>query len=55
MADNKIQMPQSGGGLVRYFDDFKSKVEFSPKVMIGIIVIVIILEFILHKANMLGF
>lgn len=47
MAD-KIQMPQSGGGLVRYFDDYKSKIEFSPKWVIVLIVVVIIIEILLH-------
>ncbi|MFH1592649.1 MAG: preprotein translocase subunit Sec61beta [Candidatus Woesearchaeota archaeon] len=55
MADNKIQMPQSGGGIVRYFDDFKSKIEFSPWVIIGVIIFIIILELLLHKINLLGF
>ena len=53
MAD-KIQMPQSGGGLVRYFDDFKSKIEFSPWVIVGIIVAIIILELIVHQLNILN-
>jgi len=49
MADNRIQMPSSSGGLVRYFDDIKSKLSFSPYVVVGLIVLVIIIEFILHK------
>jgi preprotein translocase subunit Sec61beta len=44
----KMQMPQSGGGLVRYFDDYKSKIEFSPKWVIVLIVVVIIIEILLH-------
>ena len=51
----KIQMPQSGGGLVRYFDDYKSKIEFGPWVVIGLIIVIIILELILHRMNLLGF
>lgn len=54
MADNKIQLPQSGGGLVRYFDDYKSKLEFGPVVVIVIIVVVIVLELLLHKFNIFG-
>ncbi len=53
MADNKIQMPQSGGGIVRYFDDFKSKVEFSPWVVVAVIVAIVILEIVLHQINLL--
>jgi len=54
MAD-KIQMPQSGGGLVRYFEDYKSKIEFSPWVIVTIIAIIIVLEIILHQTNFLNF
>ena len=53
MADNRIQLPQSGGGIVRYFDEFKSKIEFGPWAVIGIIiaVIVIIVFFIMFYIN----
>lgn len=44
---DKIQMPTSGGGLVRYFDDYKSKIEFSPKFIIAVIVLIIIIEMFL--------
>ena len=31
MARNeKVSMPSSQGGLIRYFDDYKSKIEFKP-------------------------
>ena len=49
MADNKVNMPSSGGGLVRYFDDFKSKINISPVVLIVFICIVIIVEILLYK------
>lgn len=48
MADNRIQMPSSGGGLVRYFDDYKSKIEFSPTVVVVMIVVVAIFEIFLN-------
>jgi preprotein translocase subunit Sec61beta len=44
----KIQMPQSGGGLVRYFDDYKSKIEFPPQMVIVMIVVVVLIEIFLH-------
>jgi len=47
--DNKIQMPSSGGGLVRYFDDFKSKIQISPYLIIAMIVIVAVVEIVLYK------
>lgn len=48
MADDKIRMPSSGGGIVRYFEDYKSKIEIGPKVVVAMIVIVIIIEIMLH-------
>lgn len=52
MAD-KIQLPQSGGGLVRYFDDYKSKLKFSPSTVIILIIVIIIIEFFLHRSGWL--
>ncbi len=48
MADERIRMPSSGGGLVRYFEDYKSKVEFKPSVVLIMIVVVILIEIIIH-------
>lgn len=48
MAQEKISMPQSGGGLVRYFDEYKTKFEISPKTVIWMIVLVIIIVSLLH-------
>lgn len=49
MADNnKIQMPSSGGGIVRYFDDYKSKIQFKPGHIIVLVIVVIIIELLLH-------
>lgn len=53
MAD-KIQMPSSGGGIVRYFDDYKSKIEFKPIYIIAFIIIVIIIEMILWSSKIFG-
>ena len=47
-------MPQSGGGLVRYFDDYKSKITFKPVMVVVFIVLVILLELYLHKFQTLG-
>ena len=48
MADNKIQLPSSGAGITRYFDEFKSKISLKPEVVIILIALVVILEIILH-------
>ena len=50
----KIQMPQSGGGLVRYFDDYKSKIEFKPMVVVIAIVAVVVFELYLHYFRPIG-
>ena len=49
MAQDKIQMPSSGGGLVRYFDDYKSKLELKPIYVIVAIALVIVVEVLLYK------
>ena len=48
MADNRITMPSTQGGLVRYFEDYKSKIEFKPGHIIIMVVIVILIEVFLH-------
>ena len=48
MADDKIQMPSSMGGLVRYSEDSGSKLKFKPGHVILFIVLVMILVIILH-------
>jgi preprotein translocase subunit Sec61beta len=48
MSSDKISMPQSGGGLVRYFDEYKSKIEFKPGSVIVAAVIIIVLEILVQ-------
>ena len=48
MAQEKIQMPSGMGGLVRYFDEYKSSIEFKPGTIILFIILVLIIEFLLH-------
>jgi preprotein translocase subunit Sec61beta len=48
MAQDKIQMPSGMGGLVRYFDDYQSRIEFKPVIVVVAILIVIIIELMLH-------
>ena len=54
--DDKISMPSSTAGITRYFDDYKSKIEFKPGHIIILISIIIILEIILkvYGASMFG-
>lgn len=46
--DNKIRMPSGQGGLTRYFDEYRSKIEFSPGVVIILCVIVMMIIILLH-------
>ena len=46
--DNKVSLPSGMSGLVRYFDDYKSKLEVSPGFVVFACVVVIILIIILR-------
>jgi preprotein translocase subunit Sec61beta len=48
MSQDKMRMPSGMGGLVRYFDEYKSKLEFKPGHIIIMILAVIILMIILY-------
>jgi len=48
MANDRIQMPSSMGGLIRYFDEYKSKIELKPGHIIILTVLVIIIVIVLH-------
>ena len=54
MANERIQLPSSGGGLVRYFDEYKSRISIKPLYVIAFIVLIVVLEIYLHKAKLLG-
>ncbi len=49
MADNRIQMPQSGGGLLRYNDEYQSKFMLTPKAVVVMIVVFILIMIVLHS------
>jgi len=49
MAEDRISMPQSGGGLIRYFDDYQSKIQINKNLILVAIVLVIVVELILQK------
>lgn len=46
---DKIIMPMSGAGITRYFDDYKSKIEFKPGHIIFLAIVVILLVLLLHS------
>ena len=47
MPDERISMPSSQGGLVRYFNEYKSKVRVKPIHVVAFAVTVIIFELLL--------
>ena len=48
MAQSKIRMPTSEGGLVRYYDsEYKSKFQIKPEIVVGICIVVAVLGVIL--------
>jgi preprotein translocase subunit Sec61beta len=48
MGNDKISMPSGMGGLVRYFDEYKSKIEFKPGHIIILCIIVMVIMVILY-------
>ena len=48
MAQDRISMPSGMGGLVRYFDEYKSKIKFKPGHVIVICAVVIIIMLVLY-------
>ena len=48
MANEQIRMPSGQGGLVRYFDEYKSKIEISPGMVIVMCIVVMAIVIILH-------
>ena len=49
MAQDKISMPSGMGGLVRYFDEYQSKIKFKPGHIIIICVVLIVLMLFLYS------
>lgn len=47
--DNKIRLPSGQGGLTRYFDEVSSKIEITPKTVLILSAIIILLIIILQK------
>ena len=47
--DNQIRLPSGQGGLTRFSEEFKSRIELSPKAVIILVIVVIILILILHQ------
>jgi len=44
----RIQLPQSGGGLIRYSEEPSSRLQIKPETVIGFIVFIVVLMILLH-------
>lgn len=45
---DKVTMPSSMGGLVRYFDEYKSKISFKPGHVVILTIVIIIIMILLN-------
>ncbi len=48
MAQDKITMPSGMGGLMRYFDEYKSKIRIKPGHIIVMCIVVMIIMIFLY-------
>ena len=48
MAEERQSMPSGMGGLVRYFDEYQSKIQLKPAYVVLLIVLVILVEIIIR-------
>ena len=48
MANEGVRIPMGSGGLVRYSDEDKSKIQIKPQYVILLIVLTVIFELILN-------
>ena len=60
MAGDQISMPSGMGGLTRYFEEYKSKIQFKPGHIVLFVGLLIVFEiglnllyWITHKINIL--
>ncbi len=44
----RISLPASFGGLTRFFEEYKSKIEIKPELIVLIIIVIIILELMIN-------
>jgi len=50
----QMHIPASSGGLVRYFDEYKSKIQIRPEIVIGVIIAVIAFVVIIKRVMPVG-
>ena len=42
MATDALGLPSTGGGLMRYKDEYNSKLKFGPWTVVGMIIVVVL-------------
>ena len=47
--DQRLMLPSSQGGLVRYFEEYKSKIQLKPTHVIVLAVAIMAIELLLHS------
>ena len=54
MAQERINLPSGSGGLLRYFDEYKSKIRIKPgHIIIMCVVVMVIMLFLYNYGNKL--
>ena len=48
MSDKKVNMPASTAGLTRFFEDYRSKIEFKPGHVIILAVVIMLITIAMH-------
>ncbi|HII68928.1 TPA: preprotein translocase subunit Sec61beta [Candidatus Woesearchaeota archaeon] len=56
MAQDKVSMPSGMGGLVRYFEEYHSKIRLKPGhvIVLSVVIIVIMLVLYSYGGRLLG-
>ena len=54
MAEDKVRLPASYGGIMQYYDEYHSKISIQPIHVIILTIAVMILVVILHLSSPLG-
>jgi len=56
MSKNTVQMPATTAGLTRFFEDYRSKIEFQPGhvILFSLIIMLIIIFLHLFGGSLLG-
>jgi len=50
MGKDNVRMPSSGAGITQFYEESKSRIVISPKVVVGITVGIIILTLLMNYA-----